>query len=76
MLKALRDYITVELIDEPTKLIIMDKPASPKARVISVGSGVRDINPGDVVYYRARSGHTWQEQHFIKADEVLAIEEV
>jgi hypothetical protein len=74
-INALSDYITVELIDEPTKLILTEKPISPKGRVTSVGKKVRDIKVGDVIYYRARSSHSWRNQDFIRAEEVLAIEE-
>ena len=76
MIKALHNYITIEVIDEPAGKFIIEKDLSPKARVTSVGSKVRDIKPGDVIYYRARSGHEYNGQHFIKAEEILAIEEV
>ncbi len=74
-MKAHNDYITVELIDEPSGVIIPDeyKNLSPKGRVTSVGHKVHDIKVGDIIYYYARRGESYQGQEFIKASEVLGI---
>jgi len=72
-MKAHNDYITVELIEEPSTIIQPDKPLSPKGRVTSVGHKVHDIKVGDIIYYYARRGESYQGQEFIKASEVLGI---
>ena len=70
-MKPLHDYITIELIDEPSPIIQLQKPASPKGKVTGVSDKVKDISVGDVIYYNAKSGHEYNGQHFIKADQVV-----
>lgn len=74
-MKPLNNYITIELVDEPTKLILTDKPMSPKGKVVGIGTKVKeDIKIGDIIYYNARSGHEYKGQQFIKVDQILAVE--
>lgn len=71
-MKPLNNYITLELIEEPSSIIILNKDASPKGRVTGVGTKVKsDIKVGDIVYYRAKTGHEHAGQHFVKEDEIM-----
>lgn len=71
-MKPLGNYITLELIEEPSSIIIMNKDASPKGKVTGVGTKVKaDIKVGDIVYYYAKTGHEYKQHHFVKEDQIM-----
>jgi len=68
----LGNYITLELIEDPSPIIIIGKDDSPKGKITGISPKVKtDLKIGDVVYYRAKSGHEYQGQHFVKHDEIM-----
>ncbi len=71
-MKPLHDYIIVELIEEESPIILLNKDVSPKGKVTAISDKVKDIKVGDIIYYRAQE-HEYKGQHFIRADEVLGL---
>jgi hypothetical protein len=71
-MKPLGNYITLELIEDPSSIIIVNKDASPKGKVTGVGTKVKsDIKVGDIVYYYMKTGHEYKGQHFVKESEIV-----
>ncbi len=71
-MRPLNNYVTIELIDEPSPIIQLDKRASPKGTVTGIGTKVKaDLKIGDIVYYYAKTGHEYKGNHFVKEEEIL-----
>lgn len=73
-MQAHNDYVTLELIDEPSLIIQTNKDKSPKGKVTSIGHLVKDVKVGDIVYYYASRGEPYMGHEFVKENQIICVE--